>query len=76
MGESPTWLIQWSRTEVGRRGIVSMKEREEFQTGDHHPGRYATVSNACGESEELLWAHGEEGKLSMKRKGGLLLTLD
>lgn len=54
--------------QVRNREPVSMKEREEFQTGDHHPGRYATVGNACGESEELLWAHGEEGKLSMKTK--------
>lgn len=33
---------------------VSMKEREEFQRGDQRPGRYATVGNPCGESEELL----------------------
>lgn len=40
--------------QVRNREPVSMKEREEFQRGDQRPGRYATVGNPCGESEELL----------------------
>lgn len=51
MGES---CRESDLTDPEDREPVSMKQREEFQTGDHHPGRYATVSNACGESDELL----------------------